>query len=234
VALDQIQVTNQNTAVNPNAGVGLSSNQVATQQAAPTSTSRTYALEPPASGNAPPVSAELSKEQAKTEKPKVGALTGQTREDERTGDKTASAGERGSRKGRETTRGRERDETATHGPSRSMSPPKDERARANDRVAETEETTRSARRRPDAAAGGSARGEDAGETRSVAGRQFRRQKSAWVDTAYRAGQATVNVRRDSEQWRAFIADEPELRRIADALGGEVIIVWRGRAYRIKP
>ena len=72
------------------------------------------------------------------------------------------------------------------------------------------------------------------ETRTVGGREFHRQKGAWVDTAYRAGQATTVVRRDSEQWRALAADEPDLRRIADALGGEVVIVWRGRAYRIKP
>ena len=73
-----------------------------------------------------------------------------------------------------------------------------------------------------------------GRLRSTTGRQFRRQKGVWLDTAYRQGQATVNVRRDSEQWRALVADEPELRRITDALGGEVVVVWHGRAYRIKP
>jgi hypothetical protein len=41
------------------------------------------------------------------------------------------------------------------------------------------------------------------------------------------------VRRNSEQYRALIADEPELRRISDALGGEVTVVWKGRAYRIR-
>ncbi|HEX8472580.1 MAG TPA: zf-HC2 domain-containing protein [Pyrinomonadaceae bacterium] len=71
------------------------------------------------------------------------------------------------------------------------------------------------------------------ETRSVGGRGFRRQDGAWVDTAYRSGQATTNVRRGSEQFRALVADEPDLRRIADQLGGEIIVVWRGRAYRIR-
>ena len=78
---------------------------------------------------------------------------------------------------------------------------------------------------------GAARG---GETRSVGGRRFRRQGAAWVDTAYRPSQATVRVSRGSEQYRALVGDEPELGRIANALGGEVVIVWEGRAYRIKP
>lgn len=70
------------------------------------------------------------------------------------------------------------------------------------------------------------------EKRSVGGRQFVRRGGAWTDTSYR-GQATTNVRRGSDQYRALIADEPGLRAIADQLGGEVIIVWNSRAYRIR-
>ncbi|MBV9960348.1 MAG: zf-HC2 domain-containing protein [Acidobacteria bacterium] len=69
------------------------------------------------------------------------------------------------------------------------------------------------------------------EKRSVSGRQFVRRGGAWTDTAYR-GQATTNVRRGSDQYRALVADEPGLRAIADQFSGEVIIVWNGRAYRI--
>jgi cytoskeletal protein RodZ len=71
------------------------------------------------------------------------------------------------------------------------------------------------------------------ETRGVAGRQFRRQGNAWVDTAYDSSRATINVARGSEQFRALIADEPGLRDIVNRLGGEVIVVWKGRAYRIR-
>ncbi|MDQ3754785.1 MAG: hypothetical protein M3371_08645 [Acidobacteriota bacterium] len=71
------------------------------------------------------------------------------------------------------------------------------------------------------------------ETRTVAGRRFRRQGSKWVDTAYKSSQATVVVRRGSEQFRALAADAPELRSIANAFGSEVIVVWQGRAYRIR-
>jgi hypothetical protein len=70
------------------------------------------------------------------------------------------------------------------------------------------------------------------ERRNVSGRQFIRRDGAWVDTAYRS-QATTNVRRGSEQYRALVADEPGLRTITHELGGEVIIVWKGRAYRIR-
>jgi hypothetical protein len=72
------------------------------------------------------------------------------------------------------------------------------------------------------------------ETRKVGGRKFRRESGAWIDTAYNSSQATVVVRRNSEQYRALVADEPEIARIANALGGEVVVVWKGRAYRIKP
>jgi len=80
---------------------------------------------------------------------------------------------------------------------------------------------------------GGAAGGRSSATREVGGRQFRRQGSAWVDTAYAQGRATVNVTRGSEQYRALTADEPGLRTIADQLGGEVIVVWKGRAYRIR-
>jgi hypothetical protein len=71
------------------------------------------------------------------------------------------------------------------------------------------------------------------ETRRVSGRLFHRQGNAWVDADYASGRATVNVRRGSEQFRALVADEPALRSIAEQLGGEVIVVWKGTAYRIR-
>jgi hypothetical protein len=71
------------------------------------------------------------------------------------------------------------------------------------------------------------------ESRRVSGRLFHRQGNAWVDADYASGRATVNVSRGSEQFRALIADEPALRSIADQLGGEVVVVWKGTAYRIR-
>lgn len=69
------------------------------------------------------------------------------------------------------------------------------------------------------------------ETRSVSGRHFRMQGSGWVDTAYNSSRAATSVARGSEQYRALVADEPALRTIAEQLRGEVIVVWKRRAYR---
>lgn len=74
---------------------------------------------------------------------------------------------------------------------------------------------------------------DGGETRTVAGRKFRKQGGVWIDTAYSAPRVTTNLTRGSEQYRALIADEPGIKTIADQLDGEVIIVWKGHAYRIR-
>jgi hypothetical protein len=74
---------------------------------------------------------------------------------------------------------------------------------------------------------------EAAETRTVNGRTFEHRGSVWVDQAYQPSRAIVNVARGSEQYRALIADEPGLRSIAEALKGEVIVVWKGQAYRIR-
>jgi hypothetical protein len=74
---------------------------------------------------------------------------------------------------------------------------------------------------------------DDAETRTVSGRRFRKERGIWTDTAYDSSTATVNMARGSEQFRALIADEPEIKKIAEQLDGEVIVVWKGRAYRIR-
>lgn len=71
------------------------------------------------------------------------------------------------------------------------------------------------------------------ETRSVGGRRFRKSGNLWIDTAYDSSRSTTNLKRGSEQYRALIADEPEIRTFADQIDGEFIVVWKGRAYRIR-
>jgi hypothetical protein len=94
--------------------------------------------------------------------------------------------------------------------------------------------------RGNAAVGGVARVFSAGEadkneadTRTVAGRRFRKERGIWTDTAYDSSTATVNMARGSDQFKALVADEPEIKKIAEQLDGEVIVVWKGRAYRIR-
>jgi hypothetical protein len=77
-----------------------------------------------------------------------------------------------------------------------------------------------------------AKAEAAEETRSVNGRQFRKSGDVWIDTAY-SSQTIVNIRRGSEQYRALVADEPELRSFAERIDGEFIVVWKSRAYRFR-
>jgi hypothetical protein len=74
---------------------------------------------------------------------------------------------------------------------------------------------------------------DDAETRSIAGRRFRKERGIWIDTAYDSSTATVNMARGSEQFRALVADEPVIGTIAKQLDGEVIVVWKGHAYRIR-
>jgi len=71
------------------------------------------------------------------------------------------------------------------------------------------------------------------ETRSAAGRRFRREGNAWVDVEYKPSMKMTGVRRGTDGYRALVADIPELGRIAEQLGGEVIAVVKGRAYRIR-
>ncbi len=71
------------------------------------------------------------------------------------------------------------------------------------------------------------------ETRTVSGRRFAREGNAWVDTAYDSSRTPIRVTRGSEQFRALVADEPELRAITEKLSGVVIVVWKNRVYRIQ-
>jgi anti-sigma factor RsiW len=71
------------------------------------------------------------------------------------------------------------------------------------------------------------------ETRSAAGHRFRREGGAWVDVKYKPSMPSTGVRRGTDSYRALVADIPEVGRVAEQLGGEVVVVIKGRAYRIR-
>ncbi|HVF45588.1 MAG TPA: hypothetical protein VM936_21355 [Pyrinomonadaceae bacterium] len=71
------------------------------------------------------------------------------------------------------------------------------------------------------------------ESRSGAGHRFRREGGAWVDVNYKSSMSSTGVRRGTDAYRSLVADIPELGRVAEQLGGEVIVVVRGRAYRVR-
>ena len=68
------------------------------------------------------------------------------------------------------------------------------------------------------------------ETRSAGGRKFKRQGSAWVDVKFKS---SLPLRRISRGSGEFDELDSGLRSIAQQLGGEVIVVWKGKAYLIK-
>ena len=69
---------------------------------------------------------------------------------------------------------------------------------------------------------------DMSVTRSVGGKTFANRNGAWYDTMY-AGQSVKMVRRGSDDFKKL---DSGLRNIANELYGTVIVVWKGKAYRI--
>jgi hypothetical protein len=69
--------------------------------------------------------------------------------------------------------------------------------------------------------------EEAPQTRSVGGRKFARQGNRWVDQKFKSSMSLTQVSRGSDE---FAALDSGLRSIAQQLGGEVIVVWKGKAY----
>ncbi|HJS51895.1 MAG TPA: hypothetical protein VJ781_08350 [Pyrinomonadaceae bacterium] len=80
------------------------------------------------------------------------------------------------------------------------------------------------RARQSAPSGGAVSG-----VRTAGGKKFELKQGAWYDTSYR-GQGTKNVRRGTSEYRDL---DSGLRTIADGIGGTVVIVWKGKAYRIQ-
>jgi hypothetical protein len=65
--------------------------------------------------------------------------------------------------------------------------------------------------------------------RTAGGKKFEMKQGAWYDTSYR-GQGTKNVRRGTSEYRGL---DTGLRAIAESIGGTVVVVWNGKAYRIQ-
>lgn len=68
------------------------------------------------------------------------------------------------------------------------------------------------------------------ETRSAGGRKFKRQGSAWVDAKYKSSMTLKSISRGSSEFDAL---DSGLRSIAHQFSGEVIVVWKGKAYVIR-
>jgi len=74
--------------------------------------------------------------------------------------------------------------------------------------------------------------EDGGSSanaRRVAGKSFQKKNGVWYDTSYQ-GQPTIDIGRGTGQYRTLDAG---LRNLADSISGTLVVVWKGRAYRIQ-
>jgi hypothetical protein len=65
--------------------------------------------------------------------------------------------------------------------------------------------------------------------RTAGGKKFELRDGIWYDTAY-TGQSKKDYKRGTEK---YIRLDAGLRAIADEIGGTVVVVWNGQAYKIK-
>jgi hypothetical protein len=68
------------------------------------------------------------------------------------------------------------------------------------------------------------------EMRSAGGRKFRRQGSGWVDSKFKSSMPLKSIARGTSEFNEL---DSGLRSIAQQLGGQVIVVWKNKAYLIK-
>lgn len=87
-------------------------------------------------------------------------------------------------------------------------------------------TTLKAKKAPETS---TARSDSPSGRRQAGGKTFEQKQGAWYDTTYR-GQSTKNVRRNTDEYRKL---DGGLRSIVDRVGGTVVVVWNGKAYRIQ-
>jgi hypothetical protein len=66
-------------------------------------------------------------------------------------------------------------------------------------------------------------------TRTVKGRTFEYRNGGWYDRDYTGG-ATTNVHRGTEEFKKL---DDGLRSIAGKLDGTIVVVWKGKAYKIQ-
>ncbi|HMJ25722.1 MAG TPA: hypothetical protein VK475_07830, partial [Pyrinomonadaceae bacterium] len=68
------------------------------------------------------------------------------------------------------------------------------------------------------------------DTRSAGGRKFRRQGNGWVDSKFKSSMPLKSISRGSSEFNEL---DSGLRSIAQQIGGQVIVVWKNKAYLIK-
>ena len=65
--------------------------------------------------------------------------------------------------------------------------------------------------------------------RAVGGKNFDNRGGVWYDTSYN-GQPMIRLTRGSDEYKKL---DGSIKRIAENLGGTVVVVWKAKAYRIQ-
>jgi hypothetical protein len=68
------------------------------------------------------------------------------------------------------------------------------------------------------------------DTRTVGGRTFKRQGNAWVDVNLKSSMSIKTISRGSDEFEKLDAG---LRSISHQINGPIVVVWKGKAYRIQ-
>jgi hypothetical protein len=162
---------------------------------------------------------QLYEKPAQAERERYGQMKESSRDDNfRAQANQAPATVAGQRSGDEKLKGGPR-KNVDNAANRNLSDTRNEATRAEAAKTEANKTDKDAAE------------EKAAETRSVGGRKFRRQGNAWVDQKFKpASMALKSVARKSDEFKSL---DSGLQSIAHQLGGEIIVVWKGKAYLIK-
>ncbi len=72
--------------------------------------------------------------------------------------------------------------------------------------------------------------EETPQTRSAGGRKFRRQGNSWIDVKFKSSMPGKSISRGSSEFSGL---DSGLRSIAQQIGGEVLIVWKNKAYLVR-
>jgi len=68
------------------------------------------------------------------------------------------------------------------------------------------------------------------DTRTVGGRKFKRQGNVWIDEKLKSSMSIKTISRGSDEFEKL---DGGLRSISQQFSGPIVVVWKGKAYRIQ-
>jgi Putative zinc-finger len=197
---------------------------------------------PPPPGEAERTQQNQNQNQTQTqnrETQTVGGVAGRAKDESPNARFGALAGARTSERQR-SPGGTLRTESAANKPADILRPAADDKSDAKAKETDTASVTSSnanelrvGRAAPKGAAKKAAPAradaEEVPSERKISGRKFRREGNAWIDMRFKASMTVKSISRGSDEYREL---DSSIRSIVEQLGGDVLIVSKGKAYRI--